>query len=71
MLVTVLVKLRQPKSELQKIDDQTFIARVTSAPTDNKANNEIVLLLKKHFDVRKSSVSLVKGAKSKTKFFEL
>jgi uncharacterized protein YggU (UPF0235/DUF167 family) len=71
MQVVVTVKLRQPASELIVISDAHFIARVTSIPEDNKANNEIVHLLAKQFKVPKSHVRLVRGATSKIKVFEL
>lgn len=71
MRITVQVKLRQPKSELIKTDDTGYIARVTSAPEDSKANNEIFGLLAKEFKVPKRSIQLVRGVKSKTKTFEL
>ncbi len=71
MQIIVHVKLKQPVSELIKIDENKCIARVTSAPEDNKANLEITRLLARHFKVPKSTIKLTRGAKSKTKTFEL
>ncbi len=70
MLVHVTTKLKQPVSELLFADGQ-IIARVTSAPENNKANTEIITLLAKHYGVHKTSIVLIRGAKSKQKTFEL
>jgi uncharacterized protein YggU (UPF0235/DUF167 family) len=71
MQIHVSVKLKQPISELMQIDTNNFIARVTSAPEDNRANLEIIRLLSNHFKVPKSTIELTRGAKSKTKTFLL
>lgn len=70
MHVQVRTKLKQPKSELMQLEPDTFIARVTSPPENNKANLEIAALIAKHYKVPKSSVHLIRGATSKNKTFE-
>jgi uncharacterized protein YggU (UPF0235/DUF167 family) len=71
MHVSVEVKLKQPVSSLTVSGADTLTARVTSAPENNKANAEVIALLAKHYKVPKSTIMLIRGAKSKTKTFEL
>lgn len=71
MQVTVTAKLKQPVRDLVQSAEGIFVARVTSAPENNKANLEIISLLAKHYKVPKSTITLIRGAKSKIKTFEL
>jgi uncharacterized protein (TIGR00251 family) len=45
--------------------------KLTSAPTENKANEELIQLLAKTFGVRKSAVKIVRGMSSKQKIVEI
>jgi hypothetical protein len=44
---------------------------VTAAPEDGKANRAVLALLAETFDVAPSSISLVRGAASRDKWFRL
>jgi uncharacterized protein (TIGR00251 family) len=44
---------------------------VTAAPEDGKANRAVIALLAETFDVAPSSISLVRGAASRDKWFRL
>jgi uncharacterized protein (TIGR00251 family) len=44
---------------------------VTAAPEDGKANRAVIDLLAETFDVAPSSISLVRGAASRDKWFRL
>lgn len=50
---------------------ETFHVYVSEPPLKGKANNAIREALAKHFEVKKSSVMLVSGEKSKNKVFEI
>lgn len=53
-------------------DTQNNIHVYVKEPSkDNKANNAIIKALSKHYNVPKSSVKLLHGAKAKSKVFEI
>ncbi|KAI5190731.1 uncharacterized protein NECID01_1098 [Nematocida sp. AWRm77] len=47
--------------------DESFSISTTSSPIENKANKEVTELLAEVFSVRRSDVSIISGAKSKSK----
>jgi hypothetical protein len=46
-------------------------AYVTAPPANGKANKALIELLAKHFNVKKSSVKIIKGEKSREKVVEI
>lgn len=71
MRVTVRVVPRSSRNELRRLLDGNFKAWVTAPPVDGAANLAIIALLAEEFKVPKSAVSLVQGAASKSKVFEI
>lgn len=69
--IEVFVKTRSSVESLDCISQNKFIVRVNAPPVDNKANTRIIELLSSHFKVSKSKVTLVLGAKSKKKIFDI
>ena len=71
----MLVKVRvQPKSSWSRVDvlaDGSLKAWLTAAPEGGKANAELVEVVAEHFEVRKSGVRVVRGAKSRDKTVEV
>jgi uncharacterized protein (TIGR00251 family) len=67
MIINVKIK---PSSRESKIEqkDGAYIAYVKASPEDNKANIELIKLLKKYFS---KDVRIVRGAKSKNKVVEV
>ena len=62
-----------PRARVQKIVADGDILRVYTnvAPTDGKANEAVIKMLAKHYDVPKSSISILRGATSHDKVIEI
>ena len=71
MIITVRVSTKSRKSELVRETDDTFKARVTSAPERGKANEELLRLLAAHFRVRKSDIIILRGERGREKLIEI
>lgn len=52
-------------------DDAWFLVHIKEPPMQGKANEAIIKALAKHFGVSKSQVTLISGASSKRKVFEI
>ncbi|MFC1767499.1 DUF167 domain-containing protein [Candidatus Margulisiibacteriota bacterium] len=60
----------QPKSSVNKVVGQEggkLKVRITSPPVEGKANSALVDLLAVFFGVKRSSIGIVKGLKSRSK----
>jgi len=68
--VRVQVKLKS-KHESIEVFENHLVIRVKEPPVDGKANIRIIEMLSKHFSVSKSQVTLISGAKSKLKTFNI
>ncbi len=71
MIIAVKVVPRSSKNAIEKIGEQEYRVRLTSAPTDGKANEQLVKLLAKHFDVAQSLVRIVSGKTGRNKKVEI
>lgn len=70
MKVQVKIKLKS-KNEGVEETPEGLVVKVNEPPVDGKANKRVIELLAKHFNVAKSQVALVAGAKSKLKTFAI
>ena len=64
-----IVKVK-PNSQQQKIEELangSLIVHLKSPPVDGKANEELIKLLAKKFDVPKSSITIKSGVTSRKK----
>ncbi|MEI6444021.1 MAG: DUF167 domain-containing protein [Nostocales cyanobacterium ELA583] len=64
----------KPNSQQQKIEelaDGSLNVHLKSPPVDGKANEELIKLLAKKFDVPKSSITIKSGATSRQKLIEI
>ena len=68
MIIDVKVKPNSEKQEIKKISDKKYVVSLKKRDKDNKANIELLKLLKKYF---KKEVKIVKGLKSKNKIVEV
>jgi uncharacterized protein (TIGR00251 family) len=64
MIIEVKAKPGSKKEELEKVSDSRYIVGLKENAEDNKANLELLKLLKKHFG---KEVKIIKGLKSKNK----
>ncbi len=52
-------------------DDNTFKVYVNAPPIDGKANKAVVEVIAKHFSVKKNSIKIIRGEKSKEKVIQI
>lgn len=71
MQLTLQIKTKQKLQKLEFINENSAIVSVRSQPIEGKANAEIIKLLSKHYKIPQKSIKLIRGAKSKTKTFEI
>ncbi|MDQ4123337.1 MAG: DUF167 domain-containing protein [Acidobacteriota bacterium] len=67
IVFTVRVVPRASKSELVGVHDGDLKIRLAAPPVDGAANEELIKLLAKFFEVQKSSVEIISGTTGKTK----
>jgi len=68
MKIEVTIKPNSPKQELIKVSEREYKIHLRKQPIENKANLELIKLLKKHF---KKEVKILSGKTSKKKLIEL
>jgi uncharacterized protein (TIGR00251 family) len=68
MIIKIKVKPGSCKQEIIKIKDNEFIVYLREKPENNKANLELIKLLKKHFH---KNIKIIKGLKNRNKIIEL
>ncbi len=64
----------KPNSKQQKIEEQadgSLTVYLKSPPVDGKANEELIKLLAKKFDVAKSDIRIKSGLSSRQKLIEI
>ncbi|HLE19397.1 MAG TPA: DUF167 domain-containing protein [Syntrophales bacterium] len=71
MKIFVKVIPKASKTEIEKISEGEYRVRLTKAPEDNKANEQLIKLLGKHFDVAPSLIHIISGVTSRKKIVEL
>jgi len=64
MIIVVKARPNSGKQEVKKVSDSEYIVYLKKPAEDNKANIELVKLLKKHF---LKDIKIIKGLKSKNK----
>ncbi len=62
---------RSSKNEVIPIDAQTLKVKLTAPPVDGKANEALIKILADHFDLPKSSITLLSGTHSRHKRVEI
>jgi uncharacterized protein (TIGR00251 family) len=67
VVLQVKVKPKARTSTLEQAEDGSWLAQLKAAPVDGKANEELIALIVKHFDCRKSAVTIKSGASGRMK----
>ena len=70
-LLQIKVKPNSRTSLLEQREDGTWLAQIKSPPVEGKANEELLALVAKHFDCRKSDVSIKAGASGRVKLVRI
>jgi uncharacterized protein len=67
----VHVRPRASRSALAGVHDGVLALRVSAPPADGRANDAVIELLAKTFDVRASAVEIVRGASARRKLVRI
>lgn len=70
-LVALLKPNSRHRQEVIKNPDGAYTIYTKAPALENRANNEAIMLLARHFKVPKSCVALARGASSRQKVFEV
>lgn len=71
MRIYARVITRSSKNEIIKLGTDDYRIKVTAPPVDGEANQMLIKILAKHFDVSKSSVVIVGGKSTKIKMIDI
>jgi len=71
MKLTVNVIPNSKNPEIIEISENTYKIKVDVPASKNKANKRLVEILSEHFKVSKSSISIIKGLKSRNKIIKI
>jgi uncharacterized protein (TIGR00251 family) len=71
VVLQVKVKPNARASKLEQAEDGSWLAQLKAAPVDGKANEELIALIAKHFDCRKSAVTIKSGASGRMKLVRI
>jgi uncharacterized protein len=63
----VKVKPNSSQQKIEKVDDGSLIVKLKSSPVDGKANQELIKLLAKEYQVSQSQVMIKSGVSSRSK----
>lgn len=70
MRIEVVVKTGSSRNDIS-IENNVYTVRLRSKPIENSANIELVNLLSKYFGIPKTSITILKGLKSRFKLVEI
>ena len=70
-IVQIKDKPNSRASRLEQNEDGTWLAQIKSPPVDGKANEELIALVARHFQCRKSDISIKTGGSSRTKLVQI
>ena len=71
MLISIKVKTNAKKNGIKTICMNVLEVSTTATPEKGKANQCVIELLSKHFQVSKSSISIIRGANSHHKIIDI
>lgn len=67
----IKVKPNARVSQLTQAEDGTWLAQLKAAPVDGRANQELVALLARHFDCRRTEITIRSGASGRLKLVRI
>jgi uncharacterized protein (TIGR00251 family) len=71
IIIEVKVDPRSSRNEIVGAVDKTVRIKLTAPPVGGAANEKLIELLAKKFDIRKSDVIIMKGESSRHKLIKL
>ena len=70
MKFQVIVKPGSSQEKIIQIADNEFIVYLRAKPHDGEANTALIKILAKYFGIPKTSIKIIRGAKSRVKTIE-
>lgn len=70
-IIRIKVKPNSRASLLEEQEDGTWLAQIKSPPVDGKANEELIALVARRFECRKSEVSIKSGGSGRVKLIQI
>ncbi len=71
MLIRVRVTSNAKEAHVTKTSETSFEVKVDEKAVGGRANKRLLEILSKHFNVPKSRITIVRGAKSRDKMVEI
>ena len=71
MKISIRVKPNSKESQIEEIGPNRLLVKVKAPPRENRANQEVMEILSKHFQVPRSRISILSGLKSKKKVVKI
>ncbi len=71
MKISIRVKPNSKENQVEETGPNELLVRVKAPPQENKANQEVVKILSKYFQVPRSRISIVSGLQSKQKIVKI
>ncbi|WP_319422937.1 DUF167 domain-containing protein [Pleurocapsa sp. FMAR1] len=71
MKIKVKVKPNSGKQEIEQLEDGSLVVHLKSSPVKGKANQELIKVLAKKYQVTQSQVAIKSGLFSKRKLIEI
>lgn len=71
MLIRVRVTSNAKEARLTRTSETSFEVKVDEKAVGGRANKRLLEILSKHFNVPKSRITIVRGAKSRDKLVEI
>ena len=71
MKKSIKVKPNSKKQAIVEEEDGSLTVHLKSPPVDGKANNELIVLLAKHFNVPKSQITILVGLTGRNKLVNI
>ena len=69
-IIQVTVKPGSSKEQIVATGSREFTVYLRAKPHDGEANDALVKLLAKHFDVPRTTIKITRGGKSRVKLIE-
>lgn len=71
MRISVKVKPNSKEEKIEQLGNNQFVVKVKAPAQEGKANNAMIKLLSKYFDIPKSMIIISKGQQSGNKIVDI
>ncbi|MBI4823178.1 MAG: DUF167 domain-containing protein [Nitrospirae bacterium] len=71
IILSVKVEPKASKKGISGVMGEILKVKVTAAPEGGRANDQLIEILSEAFDVKKSSIRIIKGISSRNKLIEV